>query len=92
MMKIIGNKLNRSFLQYISLMVFLLLFIAILCILEINGACASRPPTAHCVCVHLIDRLQNYCLTQIYTEIINYVLFLVNQCPFELSELFPFEK
>ena len=41
----------------IGLMAVLLLAIAFLCRLEINGMCAFRPRTARCVCVTLIDEL-----------------------------------
>ena len=49
----IGNELNQTSLQYIGLMAVLLLPIALLCRLEINGVCLPDIQ----VCVNLIDGL-----------------------------------
>ena len=64
----IGNKLNQTFFAIYWLLAVLLLPIALLCRLEIDGVCAFRSPTAHYNCVsRLIDGFGNF-LTYVHTK------------------------
>ena len=63
----IGNKLNQTFFAIYWPLAVLLLPIALLSRLEIDGVCAFRSPTAHCNCVSLIDGFGNF-LTYVHTH------------------------